>query len=483
MAPRKPTSKPKRAPSPPAAKQQVHTASGRERQPTEKENYRFSESQHVVHRQEIKETRTAKQKKKALKAAYQGHPDVFEKEPSELLSDMDRQEDTMFSDHSVDTRLSNTNSLTFSTGKIPPRLRNSSIPTTKGPKAPHNVDESTDNNDDDAADDADDDDDEQLPAARGTKRSFDDMSYEDTMVPKVKKNADGSRRRMKASDFDEILKEILITACSVYRCLIVTQAPFPDSIAAETKLAKEAWHEACQLKGVDVKLTPSVVNMLLKRASHVRGELKTKMRPLTASFHGFRSSNSMEVIRSNQDLAERLKIGSIFVFKDPSSKSGIYKTELLQQGINSMWFLNRSDEGVVYHKYFDPIPIKTIVLVLTAIECCVDEWSQGIKEDIKFTSAGYGTVYNHHFSSLQRFDERTAPYKLLSKIRINLHDTARFHAGVASLIPLSATSQAHIDDAAFEDAIREYQREGKDAAVEDEVEEYEYPSSEGGDDE
>ncbi|KAG1734278.1 hypothetical protein EDB19DRAFT_1911135 [Suillus lakei] len=325
MAPRKPTSKPKRAPSPPAVKQkhapsppatkqQVRTASGRECRPTEKENYRLSESQHVVHRQEIKETRTAKQKKKALKAAYQGHPDVFEKELSELLSNMDRQEDTMFSDHSVNTRLSNTNSLTFSTGKIPLRLRNPSIPTTKGPKAPHNVDESTDD-DDDTADAADNDDDEQLPAARGTKRSFDDMSYEDTVVPKVKKNADGSRRRVKASDFDEISKEILITACSVYRCLIVTQAPFPDSVAAETKLAKEAWCEACQLKGVDVKLTPSVVNMLLKRASHVRGELKTKMRPLTASFHGFHSSNSMEVIRSNRDLAERLKIGSIFVFK------------------------------------------------------------------------------------------------------------------------------------------------------------------------
>jgi hypothetical protein len=123
----------------------------------------------------------------------------------------------------------------------------------------HNVDESTDDDDDDTADD---DDDRQLPAARGTKRSFDDMSYEDTMVPKVKKNADGSRRRVKASDFDEISKEILITACSIYRCLIVTQAPFPDSVAAETKLAKEAWREACQLKGVDVKLTPSVVNMV-----------------------------------------------------------------------------------------------------------------------------------------------------------------------------------------------------------------------------
>jgi hypothetical protein len=58
-----------------------------------------------------------------------------------------------------------------------------------------------------------------------------------------------------------------------------------------------------------------------------------------------------------------------------------------------------------------------------------------------------------------------------------------FHAGVTSLIPLLATSQAHIDNTAFEDTIREYQHEGKDVAVEDEVEEYEYPSSEGGDDE
>jgi hypothetical protein len=84
------------------------------------------------------------------------------------------------------------------------------------------------------------------------------------------------------------------------------------------------------------------------------------------------------------------------------------------------------------------------------------------------------------------------PYKLLSK---NLHDTAwyvgllsltllmltllSFHAGVASLIPSLATSQAHIDNAAFEDAIQEYQCEEKDAAVENEVKEYEYPSSEG----
>ncbi|KAG1761821.1 hypothetical protein EV702DRAFT_1038949 [Suillus placidus] len=281
------------------------------------------------------------------------------------------------------------------------------------------------------------------------------------VLPKIKKNSDGSHQRMKASDFDDVSKEILVTAISIFWCLIVTQAPFPDNIAVETKLAQVAWHEACQIKGINVKLTPSGVKMLLTRTSQVRGELKTKMRSLTASFFGFRTSNSNNMIRQNRDLAEFLKDGAVFAFKDWESKSGIYKTELLQLGINVMWFANRHDEGVVHHKYFDPMPIEVIALVLTAIECCIDEWLQGLKEDIKFTSATYGIVYHGHLGSLQHFDDRTAPYKLLERIRTNLHDLARFHAGVDTLTSTSS-SASRISDAAFEDAIREYRLEEQD---------------------
>jgi hypothetical protein len=60
------------------------------------------------------------------------------------------------------------------------------------------------------------------------------------------------------------------------------------------------------------------------------------------------------------------------------------------------------------------------------VECCIDEWITGVKEDIKFSLAGYASVYQAHLESLMRFEERTAAYKLLEKIRINLHDTARF---------------------------------------------------------
>ncbi|KAG1850229.1 hypothetical protein DFJ58DRAFT_842503 [Suillus subalutaceus] len=426
---------------------QVRTASGREWRPTERENYHLFKSQHVARRQENKENKSDKQKKKALKVAYQDHPDIFEQEPSELHSDIDMEEDMMFSDHSIETKLSNANVLMFSQGKIPPRWRHTDSthrsahqPTTtdrnvKGLKAPSrnthlddtgNVDESESELDKD-----DNDNDTMLPTAQGIKRPF-DMTSEDAMVlPKMRKNVHGSRQRAKASDFDDISKEILSTACSIFRCLIVTQAPFPDSVAAETKLAKEAWHEVCQMKDVNVKLTPLVVKMyipglicvkLLKRTSHVQGELKMKI-------------NSMEVVRKNCDLAVSLKDSSVFVFKDWLKKKGIYKTELLQEGINIMWFTNRSDKGVIYHKYFNPIPVRAVALMLMA-----------------------------------RFDERSAAYKLVDKMCTNLHDTARiltvklrsFHAGIESLIPLSATSRANIEDEAFKDAIWEFKLEEQD---------------------
>ncbi|KAG2358204.1 hypothetical protein BDR07DRAFT_1220573, partial [Suillus spraguei] len=101
---------------------------------------------------------------------------------------------------------------------------------------------------------------------------------------------------------------------------------------------------------------------------------------------------------------------------------GLYKSELLQDGINIMWFANRIDEGVVYHKYFSPMPVQVVALILIAIECCIDEWLQGLKENIKFTSASYASVYKDHFGLLQHFHERTAPYKLLEKLCDSLHD-------------------------------------------------------------
>ncbi|KAG2073877.1 hypothetical protein BDR04DRAFT_1115990 [Suillus decipiens] len=377
----------------------------------------------MAHRQATKEKRLEKQKKRVLKVTYQDNPDVFEREPSELLSDADRDKDTMFLDHALQTKLSNTKVLTFSSGKIPltSHITSGSARRLKAPVINNPQDDppstTLDNTSDKSSDNL-----ESLNQSQpeaGAHQS-DEEDEDATVVVKIQKNSNGSHHRMKAGDFEADSKDILITAASIFCCLIVTQAPFLDTIAVETKLGKEAWHEACQMKGINIKLIPLAVKMLLKYTSHVRGELKMKMRSLTCSFFGFRSSDSREVIRQNRDLVESLKDGSSFVFKD--------------------W---RAKTGIIHNKYFKPMPIEVIALTLTAIECCIDEWLQGVKEDIKFTAATYGSIYQTHLSLLQRFDERTAPYKLLERICVE--------------IPTMVSDTSHISDEAFKDAIQEYQ--------------------------
>ncbi|KAG1720912.1 uncharacterized protein EDB91DRAFT_1256776 [Suillus paluster] len=108
------------------------------------------------------------------------------------------------------------------------------------------------------------------------------------------------------------------------------------------------------------------------------------MQSLTGSLFGFCASNNRDVIRCNHDHTKNLKEGSLFAYQDWESKHGIYKTDLLQMGANHMWFANHNDEDVIHHEYFNPFPVETMTLMLTAIKCCIDEWITGVKEDIKF---------------------------------------------------------------------------------------------------
>ncbi|KAG1737238.1 hypothetical protein EDB19DRAFT_1719266, partial [Suillus lakei] len=155
------------------------------------------------------------------------------------------------------------------------------------------------------------------------------------------------------------------------------------------------------------------------------------------SFFGCHASRSILTIKQNCDLAESLKKGSCFVFK----------TGLIH------------NKGIVYAKYFDPLPVQTIALILTAIECCIDKWMTEVKEDIKFSSVAYSPVYLLHLNFLQWFEEWTAAYKLLGKIGVNLLNVARMHAGVDPLMA-AVTINSFTDD--YEDEAQEAQEGGGD---------------------
>ncbi|KAF8212895.1 hypothetical protein K438DRAFT_1957477 [Mycena galopus ATCC 62051] len=98
----------------------------------------------------------------------------------------------------------------------------------------------------------------------------------------------------------------------------------------------------------------------------------------------------------------------------------------IQKTTNLMWFGNRRAEGAMNPEMFDPaLPKPTLALVLTAIECGIDEWATGIKTDVPFTSADYRTTYTDHIASLTAFEKHSAPRDILGNILTRLHNVGR----------------------------------------------------------
>lgn len=314
---------------------------------------------------------------------------------------------------------------------------------------------------------AEEDDDEHMASDRG-ERSLDrdelkrqrSESVDSLRDAKVAKHTSGNRP--KASDFQDLTKECLALAISVYRCLISTTNPFPDH-TAETQLAGEAWAIACEDLETNDPLTPKISKLITNRGSHLRGELKTKARPIVETYYDFESGIHQKIIARNRDVAEELKDGYGYTYKQNhrthSERRGLYKNPLIQKIVNVMWFRNRQDEGIKFNKYFHPIKPEMVALVLTVIDCCIDEWMTGIRADCAFTTAAYRDTYLEHLQCIEEFkshDERHGNNKIFDNISLKLYNRGRFHGGAQ---PISLAKMRVISSSAFEAAIKEYKED------------------------
>ena len=50
-----------------------------------------------------------------------------------------------------------------------------------------------------------------------------------------------------------------------------------------------------------------------------------------------------------------------------ADRKGLFRNKNIQKVVNAMWFAKKQDEGVIYYKYFKPLPDITFTLVLTAV--------------------------------------------------------------------------------------------------------------------
>ncbi|KAI9432585.1 hypothetical protein H4582DRAFT_1857737 [Lactarius indigo] len=123
--------------------------------------------------------------------------------------------------------------------------------------------------------------------------------------------------------------------------------------------------------------------------------------------------------------AQNLKTDTTFI----NGESGIpYRHPIIQQCINVVWFGDRNGDGVRFSNEFNPIPYETIALVLTAIECCLDEWSNGLQTKLPFTYERYKVTYASHLTALKALTQQgldTRHCDPLHQLRRDFYDEGR----------------------------------------------------------
>ncbi|KAI6020337.1 hypothetical protein BKA83DRAFT_4495093 [Pisolithus microcarpus] len=169
-------------------------------------------------------------------------------------------------------------------------------------------------------------------------------------------------------------------------------------------------------------------------------------------------NQSKSTIKKNWSLAEGLKEGMNFTFKhmaaDKGERHGFLKAPLIQKIVNTMWFANKHDDGVVFHKHYKPFPYPALTLVLTVIECCIDEWMTGTWTDIPFTIQEYRSTYKSHLKCLHAFEDATKDYDVLPAICTRLYEAGCIHSGAALL---SALTEVTVSTQVIATAIKEHE--------------------------
>jgi hypothetical protein len=164
-------------------------------------------------------------------------------------------------------------------------------------------------------------------------------------------------------------------------------------------------------------------------------EVKPKVTTLVEHRYHFNTSKAPESIRSNVELAKMLLRDMNFIYpeaRDGGKRHRPYRHPIIQEAINLTLFRNKDDVGVVYHEHFSPMPIPIIALMLTVVQCCIEEWSDGQRKDTSWDDEKILAAYNLHVSSLFSFQAQGPDRNMdvLCQLQCDLLKGAREHAGV-----------------------------------------------------
>ncbi|KAL1674743.1 hypothetical protein EV122DRAFT_220036 [Schizophyllum commune] len=191
--------------------------------------------------------------------------------------------------------------------------------------------------------------------------------------------------RYKAGDLDGTSKQVILRTCREYEALILSIDPFPDSVKQRVWL-QQCFDGACRSLGVNFVFDDRLRSMIVGRGSRVRGDMLKITREKTTSQFKFRNSTRRKAVRNNLKTAEALKTDNSYLYQNEKTLVGYCRSRLVPIILQEVLFGSESTSfGVVYRRYFDPIPLPTLALVYSMINHCISEWVTGHRVVNKFT--------------------------------------------------------------------------------------------------
>ncbi|KAI0285686.1 hypothetical protein BC826DRAFT_960019 [Russula brevipes] len=244
----------------------------------------------------------------------------------------------------------------------------------------------------------------------------------------------------------------------LYRCKLICEDAFPSPSTKGVWLAW-AWNEACVRAGVNPSVFPLQDEELADTSMALLSDMNTGMKHTVESLYGFDTSRAPDSISHNASHAQALLTSMSFIYREPNfggKPCHPYRHPIIQRAINALWFQNTDSDGIIFYEYFAPIPIQAIALVLTVIECCIDEWVDGTWKNSCWNDERYKTVYRSHVESLTDLRDYNSPQSLdlLEQMQRELLQNARAHAG-APPDPVTGSGSLRLRPRAINAALQE----------------------------
>ncbi|GBE86981.1 hypothetical protein SCP_1002270 [Sparassis crispa] len=119
-----------------------------------------------------------------------------------------------------------------------------------------------------------------------------------------------------------------------------------------------------------------------------------------------------------------------FYYKDIENITGFAQHQIIMSVIQEEWFRGKTDLGIFYESHFRLFLLELLALVITLLEFCISEWSDGSFTKGVFDEKNWKPKYDEHLVKVQEWNNLSP--EVVKKIRTKMYNHAQCQTGASA---------------------------------------------------